>query len=148
MVAENPFVSPDAYQGKGESVLVVDDMEDQRDIASTLLAQLGYSVRAVSTGEEALAHVQNEAVDLLVLDMIMGPGMDGLDTYREILKIRPNQKAILASGYSETDRVREAQRLGAGMYIRKPYTLQTIGMALRKELNGEQWPTRVINCQA
>jgi two-component system cell cycle sensor histidine kinase/response regulator CckA len=145
MVAENPFVSPDAYQGKGESVLVVDDMEDQRDIASTLLAQLGYSVRAVSTGEEALAHVQNEAVDLLVLDMIMGPGMDGLDTYREILKIRPNQKAVLASGYSETDRVKEAQRLGAGTYIRKPYTLKTIGLALRKELNGEVWPARIIN---
>jgi len=70
-----------------------------------------------------------------VLDMILGGNMDGLDTYREIIKICPSQKAILASGYSETARVKEAQRLGAGQYIRKPYTLERIGIAVRCELD-------------
>jgi len=67
--------------------------------------------------------------------MIMDPGMDGLDTYKEILKLHPGQRAIIASGFSETDRAKEVVRLGAGQYIKKPYTLEKMGMAVRKELN-------------
>jgi two-component system, cell cycle sensor histidine kinase and response regulator CckA len=129
-----PSVSMDRYMGKGESILVVDDMADQREIATTLLAKLGYSVVAAASGEEALKCVAQKTTDLLVLDMIMEGGMDGLDTYREILNVHPSQRAILASGYSETERVKEAQRLGAGQYIRKPYTIEMIGLAVRKEL--------------
>ena len=67
--------------------------------------------------------------------MIMPPGMNGLDTYREILKIAPDQKAVIASGYAQTERVYEAQRLGAGSYIKKPYMLEKIGLAVRSELD-------------
>jgi len=67
--------------------------------------------------------------------MIMDAGMDGLDTYREIIKTLPGQKAIIASGFSETERVKEAQRLGAAHYVKKPYTLESIGVAVRNELN-------------
>ena len=66
---------------------------------------------------------------------IMSPGIDGLDTYKRILNFRPGQKAIIASGYSETDRVKEAQKLGAGAYVKKPYILETIGMKVKEELN-------------
>jgi two-component system cell cycle sensor histidine kinase/response regulator CckA len=72
-----------------------------------------------------------------VLDMIMDPGMDGLETYRQIVGIRPGQRAIIVSGFSETDRVREAQALGAGAYVRKPYVLEKIGAAIRNELDRE-----------
>jgi DNA-binding NarL/FixJ family response regulator len=58
-----------------------------------------------------------------------------LDTYIEILKINPNQRAIIASGYAENERVKEAQRLGAGTYIRKPYTVEKIARAVRTELD-------------
>ncbi len=58
--------------------------------------------------------VNKSPVDLLILDMYMEPGMDGLDTYREALKLRPAQKAIITSGYAETQRVQEMQELGAG----------------------------------
>jgi DNA-binding NarL/FixJ family response regulator len=68
--------------------------------------------------------------------MIMSPGIDGLETYRRILKLHPGQKAIIASGFSETYRVREAQRLGAGEYIKKPYTVEKIGRAIREALSG------------
>jgi DNA-binding NarL/FixJ family response regulator len=61
--------------------------------------------------------------------------MDGLDTYRSILEIHPKQKAIIVSGFSETDRVHAAQSLGAGAYIRKPYVIEKLGVAVRKELN-------------
>ena len=66
--------------------------------------------------------------------MIMDPGMDGLDTYRKILEIHPGQKAIIASGFSETDRVKAVQDLGSGAYIRKPFLLEKIGIAVKKEL--------------
>ena len=120
---------------KGESILVIDDVEDQREIASALLSQLGYSVTTVSSGEEAIEYLKTNSVDLLVLDMIMGKKMDGLKTYKEIIKFSPGQKAIISSGYSETKRVKEAQRLGAGIYLKKPYTLEKIGSAVRKELD-------------
>jgi two-component system cell cycle sensor histidine kinase/response regulator CckA len=96
---------------------------------------LGYHVSAVAGGEEAIEYLRTNSVDLLVLDMIMAPNMDGLEAYRKIIEMHPGQKAVIASGYSETESVREAQRLGAGVYIKKPYTLEKIGIAVRKELD-------------
>jgi len=123
------------YRGSGESILVVDGIENQRMIATSLLSELGYSVAEVSSGREAVEYLKGTTVDLLVLDMIMEPGMDGLDTYRQIVDSHPGQRAVIASGYSETDRVKAAQKLGAGQYVRKPYTLETIGLAVKNELN-------------
>ncbi len=121
-----------------ESVLVVDDVAEQREVALHILKGLGYQVEAVSSGEEAVARLAEAPVDLLVLDMIMDPGMDGLETFRKVLDLRPGQKAIIASGFSETERVSEAQRLGAGAYVKKPYTLQSLGLAVRTELNQQK----------
>ena len=124
----------DDYMGEGESILVVDDIKEQREIAFTILSELAYSVNIVSSGEEAIEYIKRNSVDLLVLDMIMEPGIDGLDTYKRILEVHPGQRAIIASGFSETERIKEAQRLGAGKYIKKPYTLEKIGLAIREEL--------------
>jgi len=118
-----------------ESVLVVDDIPEQRDIASMMLRKLGYTALAVASGEAAVEYLQDKKADILVLDMIMAPGIDGCETYNRIVKNHPGQKAIIASGYSESERVMEAQRLGAGEYIKKPYTLDKIARALRTELN-------------
>jgi PAS domain S-box-containing protein len=135
LVADQSIVSTNDIMGKGESILVVDDVEDQREIASKILMKLGYSVLSVSSGEEAVDYMKNHSADLLVLDMIMEPGIDGLDTYKKVLEIHPNQKAIITSGFSETDRVREAQRLGATSYIKKPYLLDKIAKVVRDELD-------------
>ena len=121
--------------GTGETILVVDDVEEQREIASEMLNKLGYSVSTVASGEEAIAYLKSNGADLLILDMIMDPGIDGLDTYKQIIQVHPDQKAIIASGYSETDRVKEAQRLGAGTYVKKPYTIEKIGFAVHAELH-------------
>ena len=123
------------YRGNGASVLIVDDVKEQREIASGMLNQLGYSVKSVSNGEEAVDYMKGESADLLMLDMIMDPGINGLETYRKILKFHPGQKAILVSGFSETKFVREAQRLGAGAYVRKPYTLDQLGLAVKTALH-------------
>jgi PAS domain S-box-containing protein len=124
----------EVYMG-GETILVVDDVAEQRDIASAMLEKLGYSVAAVSSGEESILYLNQHQVDILILDMVMEPGMDGLETYQTILKDHPGQKAVIASGYSETDRVKAAQRLGAGQYIKKPYTLERLGLSVRSELD-------------
>ena len=135
VVNEKKTMDMDGYLGKGESILVVDDVSEQREIAYSLLNKLGYSVSTASSGEEAIAYMQTTSVELLILDMIMEPGIDGLETYQRILEIHPKQKAIIASGFSETEIVKKAQRLGAGSYVKKPYTLEKIGLAVKAELD-------------
>jgi PAS domain S-box-containing protein len=133
-VQKAPFRIEDAM-GRGERILVIDDIQEQRDIASVMLKRIGYRVTAVKSGEEAVRYMEQNTADVLVLDMIMPPGMDGLDTYRRILSMHPGQRAVIASGYSETDRAREAQKLGAKVYLKKPYSLEKIAHALRSALD-------------
>lgn len=131
---EGEQVPLDDYLGHGEKILVVDDEERQREIASGILNRLGYTAEAVSSGEEAIEYVKENPVDLIVLDMVMPKGINGRKTYEEIIKIRPGQKAIIASGYAKTKEVDKAQELGAGKYIKKPYTLPKVGLAVKEEL--------------
>ncbi len=122
------------YLGNGENILVVDDVLEQRELAYDILTRIGYSVSFVESGEKAIAHVNNTHVDLLLLDMVMEPGIDGLDTFREIIKVKPHQKAIIVSGFSETDRVNEAIRLGVSKYIKKPYSVELLAKTVKSVL--------------
>jgi len=135
LIAQQQKEPIERYMGNGESVLVVDDVAEQRDIAARLLTRLGYRVRVASNGEEAVEYLKGNKADILVLDMIMAPGIDGLETYQRVLEISPKQKAIIVSGFSETERVRKAQEIGAGAYVKKPYVMEKIGVAIRDELN-------------
>lgn len=135
LVRDDTALSIQELTGSGETILVVDDVDVQREIASSMLGRLGYTVTTVSSGEEAVEYLKENSADLLLLDMIMDPGIDGLETYRRIIEIHPGQKTLIASGFSETERVTEAQRLGAGAYIKKPFVLEQIGLAIRHELD-------------
>ncbi|WP_169400713.1 hybrid sensor histidine kinase/response regulator [Desulfobacter curvatus] len=128
--------SIEEIRGNGETLLVVDDLESQRKIAETILKNLGYKVFSVADGIAALDFILHTPVDLLVLDMVMAPSISGLETYRRIKKIRLDQKAILASGHSETEDVLKAQSMGAGTFVKKPYTILDMGIAVREELDG------------
>ncbi|MDQ5986208.1 MAG: Sensor histidine kinase RcsC [Syntrophus sp. SKADARSKE-3] len=123
------------YMGRDESILVVDDVKEQRELAADMLRGLNYRVDIAASGEEAVAYLKEHNADLIVLDMIMDPGMDGLDTYKSILKVNPGQKCIIVSGFSETERVKAAQALGAGAYVKKPYITEILGLAVKKELD-------------
>ncbi len=131
---EDKFGKLEELMGNGQTVLVVDDSSEQIDIATTILSKLGYKVSAVTSGEAAVQYVEKHKPDLVILDMIMDPGMDGLETFRKIREIRPDQRAIIASGYSESIRVRQAQSLGAGSYVKKPYVIREIATAVKQEL--------------
>jgi len=135
LIENDTPLSIQEYMDSGETILIVDDVEEQREIASSMLGRLGYTVTTVSSGEEAVEYLKENSADLLLLDMIMDPGIDGLETYRRILKIHPGQKALIVSGFAETERVTEAQKLGAGAYINKPFMLEQIGIAVKHELD-------------
>jgi len=124
-----------ALGGSGQTVLVVDDDPDQQTIALEILKTLHYRGSAVASGEAALEYLNDRKVDLLLLDMIMPQGMDGLETYQKVLKQHPRQKALVVSGFSETERVQETLRLGAGSFIRKPYSVENLALAIQKALS-------------
>jgi CheY-like chemotaxis protein len=126
------------YMGGGETILIIDDIKQQRKIASSMLKKLGYNVLSVPSGEEAVLYMQENTADLLVLDMIMNPGIDGLETYKKILAVHPQQKAIIASGFSESKQVKAAQEMGAGTYLKKPYSFEKIGLAVKRELEKQK----------
>jgi PAS domain S-box-containing protein len=121
-------------KGKGEKILVIDDVESQRDISCKMLETFGYKTKAVSSGGEAVEYLKENTEDLILLDMIMDPGINGRETYERIIKIRPNQKAIIVSGFAETDDVKETQKLGAGQFLKKPLTLERLGLAVKEEM--------------
>ncbi len=121
-------------KGHGETILVVDDVEKQREISCQMLDVLSYKPFALSSGEDAVEYLKEHTVDLILLDMIMDPGINGRETYERIVKIHPNQKAVIVSGFVETDEVKKAQKLGAGQYLKKPLTLEKIGLAIKEEL--------------
>lgn len=127
-------VTLESIMGREEMILVVDDIREQQDIATRILSRLNYLTHAVGSGEEAVSYLKNHRADLVVLDMIMGEGMDGLDAFKAIVTNHPRQKAIIVSGYSETERVREAMRLGVSDYVKKPYMLESLGRAVKKAL--------------
>ena len=111
LAAEEEDVPLKDYLGHGEKILIVDDEERQREIASGMLIELGYHVETVSSGEEAIEYVKTNPIDLIVLDMVMPKGINGRKTYEEIIKIRPGQKAVIASGYAKSKEVDIAQGL-------------------------------------
>jgi PAS domain S-box-containing protein len=121
--------------GGDENILVVDDDSQQRDVARNLLEKIGYTVETVESGEKAIEYINHKPVDLLVLDMITPGGIDSGETYRRVLEINPSQKAIIVSGYAESERVHELLKLGAGAFVRKPLTFKSIARAVRHELD-------------
>jgi two-component system, cell cycle sensor histidine kinase and response regulator CckA len=100
-------------------------MQEQRDVATRFILFLA---------AREWCNILKQKADILVLDKIMTPGLDGPETYHRILKINPQQKAIIVSDFSETDRVKEAQNLGDGVYTKKPYFIAKVGLAIRGEL--------------
>ena len=125
------------FEGHEEQILVIDDIEAQQKLLKEFLSHLNYKVDTVSNGEMALQYLKNNKPALIILDMVLQEGMDGLDIYKEVLKIHPDQKTIISSGYSASGRVLEAQELGAGEYIRKPYSFLTIGKAVFNALKSD-----------
>lgn len=128
------FLSQPGKKGKGETVLVVDDSKEQRLIAADILGHLGYKAITLATGEEAVDFLRYNSVDLVIFDMLMDPGISGIETFRRVLKFKPRQRAVIASGYSRQASIEEAYALGVADFIIKPYSVERLGESLDKVL--------------
>lgn len=127
------------YRGNGQKVLVVDDQQNQREIATRLLSRLGYQALTAKSGEEAVEFIKTTPVDLVLLDMLMDPGISGCETYKQIIEYAPGQKAIITSGYSDIADINRAMELGISQFIKKPYSLHEIAQAIKLEICTEHF---------
>ncbi len=119
-------------------ILVVDDVSTQRFITSSIVEKLGYRVESVASGEAAVEYLAHQPVDLVLLDMIMHPGINGRQTYERIIEMYPGQKAIIISGFAEDEDVKETLRLGAGSFLKKPLVIHELAMAIQSELSSDR----------
>ncbi|MCI5195933.1 MAG: hybrid sensor histidine kinase/response regulator [Candidatus Electrothrix sp. AW5] len=117
------------------TILVIDDEPQLRDLAIKMLDSLGYTVDAVCSGELAIKYLLEKTVDLIIIDMQMEMGMNGYETYREIIKIYPEQKALIVTGFSDSKDVKAALQLGANGFIKKPYSIEQLGQAVQNILS-------------
>jgi CheY-like chemotaxis protein len=118
----------------GNNILIIDDEEIILITVSEILTELGCQAFTANNGPEGLRFYQEniDKIDLIILDKIM-PEMNGLDVYRQLKKIKPDVKVILASGYSQ-EQAQEILDEGVLEFIRKPYTMATLVKTLSEHL--------------
>lgn len=121
----------------GETILVVDDEPEILDLTAEMLQSSGYVAWAAKSGEEALEMLSRRETDveLVILDLNM-PGMGGFKCLEEVLRIDPEAKVLIASGYSSEGQARESLARGARGYIAKPYTFQELMSEIGNILDG------------
>jgi len=114
------------------TVLVVDDEEPVRHVASEILSYLGYSVVTAPSGEEAVERLRNGTCpDVVLLDIIM-PGMNGHQTLRAIREIEPDLPILISTGYSDRAAAASLIEEGADGFVNKPYHIETLAAQLEK----------------
>lgn len=121
-------------KGGNEVILIVDDDPMQVKIVQKILKQFGYHIDFASSGQQAVEYVKTHPQDLLILDMAMD-GIDGTETYRQILQFNPAQKAIILSGYAVSKRVQNALELGVAAFVSKPINPEILASTVRKVLD-------------
>jgi nitrogen-specific signal transduction histidine kinase/CheY-like chemotaxis protein len=125
--------------GGRERILVIDDEPPQLRTARRILSQLGYDVEIAQSGEEAIdlcsGRGQGQSFDLLIVDMVMPGGLNGLATVSQIRRRRPQQKALIASGYAP-EHLSEAAAEEGLPWLAKPYTLAGLAAAVRNAISG------------
>ncbi len=113
-----------------ETILVVDDEDALRGLAEEFLTTHGYKVLTAENGEQALAILAKEKIDLLFSDVIM-PGMDGYELAARVIKDYPNIKIQLASGFSDMYQVRDFNERLNEMSLKKPYSSKALLQRIR-----------------
>ncbi len=118
-----------------ETVLLVDDEEFVRELGARILTKHGYTVLQAANGREALDLFKKERsqISLVILDLIM-PEMGGTECLKELLKIDPQVKVLVASGYSADASVKETIQMGAKGFVNKPFRVNELLRDVRKRL--------------
>ena len=113
--------------GHGESILVVDDEDQIRELTKKTLETHGYRVITANDGEEAITlYKQNrDEIKLVLMDMMM-PVMGGSASIRELRKVNPDIKIIGVSGLTEKDKLAEVAHINVNAFLSKPYTAEKL----------------------
>ena len=107
------------------TIMVIDDQPGIRRLLAEVLQEDGYNIVIAANGYEALQKVKETTPHLILMDMKM-PGMDGLETFRELKKLGKAERVIMMTAYGELELVKEAMSLGAYKYITKPFDINVI----------------------
>ncbi|MEA3358182.1 MAG: PAS domain S-box protein [Thermodesulfobacteriota bacterium] len=123
-------------KGGNETILIVDDEENLREIGMEMLTKVGYTTLTAPDGEGALKiyRKRKDEIDLIIMDLIM-PGMGGKKCLEKILKIDPNTRVIISSGYSSNGHTKEIFKAGAKGFINKPYDINQMLRVVREILD-------------
>jgi DNA-binding NtrC family response regulator len=116
-----------------ERILVVDDELFVRELLLEFLSSEGYEVSLADSGEKAVKLMQSEPADVVLVDLKM-PGIDGIETLRQIKKTAPDALAIVMTGYPTIDSSIEALRCGAYDYVVKPFKLNDLKSSIDRAL--------------
>jgi len=108
------------------NILIVDDEEDFLDTLSSRLKKRRIDVSGVKSGEEALVKIKEKPFDVVILDIKMPGGMDGIETLREIKKLQPLTEILLLTGHASVETSIEGMKLGAFDYLLKPIKLEDL----------------------
>lgn len=123
-------------------ILVVDDEVDFLETIVNRLKKRKLDAIGVTSGEEAVAIVKEQLFDVIILDIKMPGGMDGIEALREIIKIQPLVEVLLLTGHAAVETSIEGMKLGAFDYCLKPIKfeqlLQKIGAAFEKKTNHDK----------
>ena len=127
-------------RGGDETILVVDDDVLQGKMLRLLLGKLGYRVETVMNGEDAIAYLREHDADLLLLDVVLENGIDGIETYRRVRQEHPDQRVVVMTGFAGTEQITELIALGIKTWARKPLTLEMLTETIRQELDRREQP--------
>ncbi len=117
----------------GEKILVVDDEPGVREALAAILADDGYDVDCVGTGEDGVEAIEKAPYDAVLLDVWL-PGIDGLDTLSRLKELRPDAEVVMISGHGTIETAVRATRNGAFDFIEKPLSLEKTLLVLRNAL--------------
>jgi two-component system response regulator PilR (NtrC family) len=122
------------------NILVIDDEEVLQDVLTSLIQREGHTTYSARSGEEGLAVLQREEVDLVVLDLML-PGMSGQEVLAQIRKRDPEQVVVVVTAYSSIEGAIEAMKNGAFHYIPKPFKNEEVLLTLKKGLEQRRLAT-------
>jgi len=125
-------------RGGHETILIIDDEEYVRRLASHLMKTLGYRVFVAEDGRQGVEifREHGKEIDLVVLDLTM-PRMGGMETFRALKAMKPDIKVILSSGYTQDSRTEKIMSAGARAFVQKPYQAQELARVVRHVLESE-----------
>jgi CheY-like chemotaxis protein len=130
-------LSVENLKGNNELVLIVDDMKEQREMTVEIVKSLGYRSVSVPSGEAAIDYLKNNNADVMLLDIIMAPGINGVDAYKDAVQYKPDIKTIIVSGFSNPNIAHELKKLGISDFLQKPYTIESLARTLKAKLHTE-----------